>query len=81
MDINSILLKRNKPLFSIILFVIIFALIVWIKPRFLYNQDGSLREFGVGYKNKTIFPMWLFALLLGIICYFIIHLLSHRFIF
>jgi hypothetical protein len=78
---DSIMLKKNKPLFSIILFMVIFGIIVILKPRFLYNQDGSLREFGVGYKNKTIFPMWLCALILGIICYFIINLLCTRFRF
>lgn len=72
---------KNKPLFSIILFIVIFGIIVLLKPRFLYNHDGSLREFGVGYKNKTIFPMWLCALILGIICYFVIHLLCSRFRF
>lgn len=76
---NSLIIKKNKPLFSIILFIIIFTIIILLKPNFLYNQDGSLREFGIGYKNKTIFPLWLCALILGIICYFIIHLLSTRF--
>ena len=78
---NSIMLKKNKPLFSIMVFIIIFGIIVMLKPRCLYNQDGSLREFGVGYKNKTIFPMWLCALVLGIISYFLIHLLCTRFRF
>jgi hypothetical protein len=40
-----------------------------MKPDFLYNKDGSIREFGVGYKNKTIFPVWLLSIVLGILCY------------
>jgi hypothetical protein len=40
-----------------------------IKPEFLYNKNGSIREFGVGYKNKTILPVWLFSILLGILSY------------
>jgi hypothetical protein len=40
-----------------------------MKPAFLYNQDGSIREFGVGYKNKTILPIWLLSLILGILSY------------
>ncbi len=39
------------------------------KPAFLYNTDGSLREFGVGYRNKTILPMWLLSIVLGILIY------------
>jgi len=39
------------------------------KPSFLYHQDGSIRPFGIGFKQKTILPLWLFAILLGILCY------------
>lgn len=40
-----------------------------IKPACFYNKDGSIREFGIGYKNKTILPIWLLSLVLGILCY------------
>jgi hypothetical protein len=40
-----------------------------MKPAFLYNKDGSIREFGIGYKNKTIVPLWLFSIILGILTY------------
>lgn len=43
-----------------------------MKPSFLYNTDGSIREFGIGYKNKTILPIWLLSIILGILCYVII---------
>ena len=62
-------IKENITLISIILFVIIFGLIQLSKPVFLYNSDGSLRIFGIGYKNKTILPIWLLSLILGILCY------------
>ena len=43
------------------------GLIQMMKPSFIYNNDGSLREFGVGYRNKTILPLWLFSIVLGIL--------------
>jgi hypothetical protein len=46
-----------------------FGTIQMIKPAFLYNKDGSIREFGVGYKNKTILPIWLLSIILGILSY------------
>lgn len=61
--------RQNIPLISITLFLIIFGFIQLIQPAFLYNNDGSLREFGVGYKNKTILPVWLLSIVLGILCY------------
>ena len=65
-------IRKNVPLVSIILFIIIFGVIQMLKPSFLYNPDGSLREFGVGYKNKTILPVWLLSLVLGILSYVVV---------
>ena len=62
-------IRENITLVSIILFVIIFGSIQIMKPACFYNKDGSIREFGIGYKNKTILPIWLLSLVLGILCY------------
>ena len=72
MLINKNYIRENITLLSIILFVIMFGLIVTIKPAFLYNKDGSVREFGIGYKNKTILPIWLVSIILGIVSYLIV---------
>ena len=63
------IVRQNMTLASIILFVIVFGTIQFLKPAFLYNGDGSIREFGIGYKNKTILPIWLLSIVLGILCY------------
>jgi hypothetical protein len=39
------------------------------RPAIFYNLDGSIRDFGVGYKNKTILPIWLLSIILGILSY------------
>ena len=65
-------IRDNVTLVAIILFIIIFSMIQLSKPAFLYNTDGSIREFGVGYKNKTILPIWLLSIVLGIVCYLIV---------
>jgi len=66
---NYSYIRQNITLVAVILFVIIFGIIQMAKPACFYNSNGSIREFGVGYKNKTILPIWLFSLLLGILCY------------
>ena len=66
------IIRNNVTLVSIILFVTIFSMIQLSKPMFLYNTDGSIRDFGVGYKNKTILPIWLLSIVLGIVCYLIV---------
>jgi len=62
-------IRENITLVSIFIFVILFGVIQMMKPAFLYNADGSIREFGIGYKNKTILPIWLLAIVLGILSY------------
>ncbi len=62
-------IRENITLFAIILFVAIFGTIQLMKPACFYNRDGSLRHFGVGYRNKTILPIWLLSIILGILCY------------
>ena len=62
-------IRENITLVAVILFVIIFGTIQMMKPACFYNRDGSIREFGIGYKNKTILPIWLLSLVLGILCY------------
>lgn len=65
-------IRNNVTLIAIIIFFIIFVPLQIIKPGFLYNHDGSIREFGIGYKNKTIVPLWLFSIILGIFSYLLV---------
>jgi hypothetical protein len=66
---NPTYIRENVTLISVILFIALFTFIQTMKPDFLYNKDGSVREFGIGYKNKTILPIWLLSIILGILCY------------
>jgi hypothetical protein len=61
--------KNNILLISIIVFLFIFGGLQMVKPVFLYKVDGTIREFGIGYKNKTILPVWLLSIILGILSY------------
>jgi hypothetical protein len=56
----------NRLTIAIALFVILFVLVNAIKPVLLYNEDGSLRPFGIGYRKRTVVPLWLVVILLSI---------------
>ena len=69
--------KENVLSFSILFFLIIFYMISFvIKPSFLYNTDGSIKQFGLGYKNKTIIPFWLMAIGIAVLSYLFIFYFS-----
>mgnify|MGYP000916854725 CR=1 FL=1 len=62
-------IRRNLTFISIILFASIFCFTQILKPGFLYENDGSLRQFGIGSDKKTILPIWLFSVILAIFSY------------
>lgn len=63
---------NNIITISITIFIICYFTILQIKPSFLFNKDGSIREFGIGFKNKTVIPIWMISIVLGILCYFVV---------
>lgn len=68
------MLVKNQPVSAAIaVFCIIYAALFYMKPAFLYTPDGELKSFGVGYSRRTILPMWLVAILLGICSYLWVH--------
>ena len=79
---NKTYIRENITLIAVILFVIIFGIIQMMKPACFYNRDGSIREFGIGYRNKTILPIWLFSIILGILSYlFVLYFVTYPRIF
>ena len=65
-------IKSNILLSSIVLFMFFFMIITLIKPTIIFNKNGTFKNFGLGYKNKTIIPIWLVSIILGILSYFTI---------
>ena len=69
-------IRNNLAGTAILLYILVFMLVQYANPAFLYNDDGSLREFGVGYSSKTILPIWLVAIILGILSYLAVYYVS-----
>ncbi len=63
-------IRSHITSFAILIFISAYAIIVLSKSPLIYNKDGSLREFGIGYSTRSVLPAWLIAILLAIISYF-----------
>ena len=71
-------IRRNITSVSSILFVVLFAVIQYLEPAFLYEKDGSLRKFGLGSSRKTVIPIWLVTFIIAIFSYlFVLYYLSY----
>jgi uncharacterized membrane protein YozB (DUF420 family) len=64
--------KQNLMVYSILLFLILYILVLMVRPNIVFDTAGNLRPFGVGFKKKTILPAWLAAIVLAIISYLIL---------
>lgn len=69
MYLDKKIVKNNRVIISIVLFLILFSIVHYIKPGCLYTKEGGFRNFGLGYRNKTVIPIWLVSIILGILCY------------
>jgi len=70
--LNKSFVRVNITNIAILLFLALFGLIHHFKPALLYTKDGAFRQFGVGYKQKTVVPIWLVAIFLAILCYLVV---------
>jgi len=64
-------LRKHKVSLAIILFLVLFVGVHYTKPQFIYDADGGFRQFGVGFKHKTVLPIWIIAIAIAILSYII----------
>jgi hypothetical protein len=69
MYLNKKLIKNNRVSIAIFIFLALFSIVHYVKPSLLYTKEGAFRNFGLGYRNKTVIPIWLVAIILGILSY------------
>jgi hypothetical protein len=64
-------------LFAGIIYLIVIAIVLIIKPSFMFTEDGVWKEFGIGRNpnTHTWLPFWLFAILWALISYILVTLL------
>ena len=70
MDYMKAFVHNNKVTIAVLIFVFFAFAIHYNQPTMLYTENGSFREFGVGYQHKTVFPIWLVIFLLAIFSYY-----------
>jgi hypothetical protein len=65
-------------LYAGLLYLAAIAVILILKPAFLFRPDGSWKEFGIGRnpKNYTPLPLWLYSILAALLSYFVVLLVA-----
>ena len=69
MYLSRTFIAQNKVNVAIVLFLVMFSIFHFLKPGFAYNPEGGFRPFGLGFRNKTVVPVWVIAILFAIMSY------------
>jgi len=76
---NQYIPREALSVIAVFMFLILFGIINAFRPSIIYNKDLSFRRFGIGYKNKTVVPIWLFSIILAILIYVLVtYLFEYR---
>lgn len=68
MEFQKLIIQNIKSI-SLLIYVVFFTLLILNKPIFLFNEDGSVKEFGLNNINKTVLPLWLIIIGIAILSY------------
>ena len=61
---------NSRIVYSIVFYVLLMVLITISKPSVIFEKDGSLKLFGVGY-DKTMFSFGVFSVVLAIVSFYV----------
>ena len=76
---NQYISREALSVIAVFVFLILFGIINAFRPSIIYNKDLSFRRFGIGYKNKTVIPIWLMSIILAILVYVLVtYLFEYR---
>jgi hypothetical protein len=76
---NQYISRDALSIIAVFIFIILFGIINAFRPTIIYNKDLSFRRFGIGYKNKTVVPIWMMSIVLAILVYVLVtYLFEYR---
>ena len=56
-------------LFSMVIYLLGVAAVLYLRPQFMFRRDGSWKEFGVNGEDTSVFPIWMFCIAWAVLTY------------
>ena len=53
---------------TIAFYLFLVSIVLYIKPQFIFDEEGNLKSFGTG-GQKSILPLWLIFFLFAVVSY------------
>jgi hypothetical protein len=65
-------MKLIRIVFAFIIYLLILSILMFLKPNFLFNEKGEIRETGFRIDNKSIISLYIMIPIIIIIIYIIL---------
>ena len=62
---------KSRIAYSITLYILIMILLFTMKPKFIFNDDGSLKSYGVNDESKTIYSLGVISISAAIVAFYL----------
>ena len=61
---------------SLAFYLCLVLIVLYMKPSFIFDDKGHIKQFGTGGGSKTLLPLWLIFLLFAVISYNMVRMLN-----
>lgn len=58
-----------------VLYLLGIVVVLYVKSRYMFHENGQWKDFGVNNTETTLFPIWMFCIVWAIVSYLFIQLL------
>jgi len=70
------LIKKNHMMWSVSLFLLMFAVFIYMRPSISFGPSGNIKPFGVKKRGSTIFPVWFWTAIFAAVSRITVSVLS-----
>uniref|UniRef100_A0A6C0K1B1 Uncharacterized protein n=1 Tax=viral metagenome TaxID=1070528 RepID=A0A6C0K1B1_9ZZZZ len=71
------ILRKNPRLWMVAIYLFCVALFLYIKPALAFDENGSVRPFGIS-AGSTVFPVWWWMFIFAVVSYLsVVYMLNH----
>jgi hypothetical protein len=60
------------------IYLFLVSAVLYVQPSLAFDEQGRIRPFGTRLKTSTVFPLWLWMLVLAVLSYLAVFVILQR---
>lgn len=65
-------IRGNYKVWIATIYLFLVSGFLYLKPALAFGEEGRIRPFGVGDREKTVFPLWWWMFVIAVVSYMIV---------